>query len=56
MNDLDIPAEVLISLTSACYIEERTTRAKAKLAARQAQSQSVKDGKHSSPTEDDWGI
>ena len=56
MNDLDIPAEVLMSLPSAGDIEERTNRAKAKLAARQAQSQSVKDGKHSSPTEDDWGI
>ena len=56
MNDLDIPAEVLMSLPSAGDIEERTNRAKTKLAARQARSQSVKDSEHTPPTEEDWGI
>ena len=56
MNDLDIPAEVLMSLPSAGDIEERTNRAKAKLAARQARSQSVTDSEHTSPTEEAWGI
>lgn len=54
-KDLDIPDEVLMSLPSAGDIQERAERAKAKLAARQARSQTVKDGRPA-PTEDDWGI
>ena len=55
-NELDIPAEVLMSLPSAGDIQERADRAKAKLAARQARSQSVRDSQNPSVTEEDWGI
>ena len=56
-KDLDIPNEVLMSLPSAGDIHERAERAKAKLAKRQAESQSVKDRtSRPAPTEDDWGI
>jgi len=51
----DIPYEVLMSLPSAGDIQERAERAKAKLAARQERSQTVKDNRPA-PTEDDWGI
>lgn len=54
-KDFDIPDEVLMSLPSAGDIQERTERAKAKLAARQDRSQTLRDTQPS-PTEDDWGI
>ena len=54
-RDLDIPDEVLMSLPSAGDIQERAERAKSKLAARQARSQTVRDSRPA-PTEDDWGI
>jgi Pyruvate/2-oxoacid:ferredoxin oxidoreductase delta subunit len=54
-KDLDIPDEVLMSLPSAGDIQERAERAKAKFAARQARSQTVKDSKPA-PTEREWGI
>lgn len=54
-KDLDIPDEVLMSLPSAGDIQERAERAKAKLAARQARSQTVKDTKPP-PSEKEWGI
>jgi len=54
-KDFDIPDEVLMSLPSAGDIQERAERAKAKLAARQERSQSVRDTRPA-PTEDDWGI
>ena len=54
-KDFDIPDEVLMSLPSAGDIQERAERAKAKLAARQERSQTVKDSRPA-PTEDDWGI
>ena len=54
-QDLDIPDEVLMSLPSAGDIQERAERAKSKLAARQARSQTVQDSRPA-PTEDDWGI
>ena len=52
---LDIPDEVLMTLPSAEDIEERAARAKAKLAKRQARSQTMKDSKPT-PSEADWGI
>jgi Pyruvate/2-oxoacid:ferredoxin oxidoreductase delta subunit len=54
-RQLDIPDEVLMSLPSAGDIEERAARAKEKLAARQARSQTVQD-KKPAPTEREWGI
>jgi Pyruvate/2-oxoacid:ferredoxin oxidoreductase delta subunit len=54
-KDLDIPDEVLMSLPSAGDIQERAERAKAKMAARQARSQTVKDTKPP-PSEKEWGI
>ena len=54
-KDLDIPDEVLMSLPSAGDIQERAERAKAKFAARQARSQTVKDAKPP-PSEREWGI
>ena len=54
-KDFDIPDEVLMSLPSAGDIQERAERARAKLAARQERSQTVKDNRPA-PTEDDWGI
>ena len=52
---LDIPDEVLMTLPSAEDIEERAARAKAKLATRQARSQTVKDSRPA-PSEAEWGI
>jgi Pyruvate/2-oxoacid:ferredoxin oxidoreductase delta subunit len=54
-KDLDIPDEVLMSLPSVGDIQERAERAKAKLASRQARSQTLKDSKPP-PTEKEWGI
>ena len=54
-KDLDIPDEVLMSLPSAGDIQERAERAKAKMASRQARSQTVKDAKPP-PSEKEWGI
>ncbi|MBI4564534.1 MAG: 4Fe-4S dicluster domain-containing protein [Planctomycetes bacterium] len=54
-KDLDIPPEVLMSLPSVEDIHERAERAKAKLAARQARSQTVRDARPA-PTETEWGI
>ena len=54
-KDLDIPDEVLMSLPSAGDIQERAERARAKMAARQARSQTVKDNR-SAPSEEEWGI
>ena len=54
-KQLDIPDEVLMSLPSAGDIQERAERAKAKLAARQGRSQTVKDAKPPQ-TEKEWGI
>ena len=52
---LDIPDEVLMTLPSAGEIEERARRAKEKLEARMARSQTEKD-KRPAPTEQEWGI
>ena len=52
---LDIPDEVLMTLPSAEDIEERAARAKAKLAKRQARSQTVNDSRPA-PSEAEWGI
>lgn len=54
-KDLDIPDEVLMSLPSVEDIQARADRAKAKLAARQERSQTVKDTRPA-PTEKEWGI
>ncbi len=54
-KELDIPEEVLMTLPSAEDIEERAARAKAKLAKRQARSQTVKDSRPA-PSVDEWGI
>jgi len=54
-KQLDIPDEVLMSLPSAGDIQERAERAKAKMASRQARSQTVKDAKPA-PTDKEWGI
>jgi len=54
-KELDIPDEVLMSLPSVGDIQERAERAKAKLASRQARSQTVKDAKPA-PSEREWGI
>ncbi|MDA1093442.1 MAG: ferredoxin family protein [Acidobacteria bacterium] len=54
-KDLDIPDEVLMTLPSAGDIAERAARAKAKLAKRQAISQTVKDTRPA-PSETEWGI
>jgi Pyruvate/2-oxoacid:ferredoxin oxidoreductase delta subunit len=54
-KELDIPDEVLMSLPSVGDIQERAERAKAKLASRQARSQTVKDNKPA-PTDREWGI
>lgn len=54
-KELDIPDEVLMSLPSVGDIQERAERAKAKMAARQARSQTVKDAKPA-PTDKEWGI
>ena len=52
---LDIPEEVLMTLPSTEDIEERTIRAKEKLAKRQARSKTVQDSKPA-PSESEWGI
>ena len=52
---LDIPDEVLMTLPSAEDIEERAARARAKLAKRQARSQTVNDSRPA-PSEAEWGI
>ena len=52
---LDIPDEVLMTLPSAEDIEERAARAKAKLAKRQAGSQTVRDSRPA-PSDKEWGI
>jgi len=54
-KDLDIPDEVLMSLPSVGDIQERADRAKAKMASRQARSQTLKDSKPA-PTDKEWGI
>lgn len=54
-KELDIPDEVLMSLPSVGDIQERADRARNKMAARQARSQTVKDQKPA-PTEREWGI
>ncbi len=54
-KQLDIPDEVLMSLPSAEDISERAERAKAKLAQRQARSQTVKDTRPA-PSDKEWGI
>jgi Pyruvate/2-oxoacid:ferredoxin oxidoreductase delta subunit len=54
-KDLDIPDEVLMSLPSVGDIQERAERARAKMASRQARSQTLKDSKPA-PTEKEWGI
>ena len=54
-KDLDIPDEVLMSLPTVEDIQARAERAKAKLEARQARSQTVKDTRPA-PTEREWGI
>jgi len=54
-KDLDIPDEVLMSLPTVEDIQERAERAKAKLAARQSRSQTVKDTRPPA-TEKEWGI
>ena len=52
---LDIPDEVLMTLPSAEDIDARAARAKAKLAKRQARSQTVNDSRPA-PSETEWGI
>jgi Pyruvate/2-oxoacid:ferredoxin oxidoreductase delta subunit len=54
-KDLDIPDEVLMSLPTVEDIQARAERARAKLAARQARSQTVQDTRPA-PTEKEWGI
>jgi Pyruvate/2-oxoacid:ferredoxin oxidoreductase delta subunit len=54
-KQLDIPDEVLMSLPTVEDIQARAERAKAKLAERQARSQTVQDSKPA-PTEEQWGI
>jgi len=54
-KQLDIPDEVLMTLPSAGEIEERARRAKEKLDARMARSQTIKD-KRAPATEQEWGI
>ena len=54
-KDLDIPDEVLMSLPTVEDIQARAERAKSKLAARQARSQTVKDTRPA-PTDREWGI
>ncbi len=55
-KELDIPDEVLMSLPTVEDIQARAERAKAKLAARQARSQTVQDARPAAPTEKEWGI
>ena len=54
-KELDIPDEVLMTLPSAEDIDARAARAKAKLAKRQARSQTVNDSRPA-PSETEWGI
>ncbi|MBI3271960.1 MAG: ferredoxin family protein [Planctomycetes bacterium] len=54
---LDIPDEVLMSLPSVEDIQARAERARSKLAARQARSQTVKDTRPAAgPSPEEWGI
>lgn len=54
-KELDIPDEVLMSLPTVEDIKARAERARAKMAARQARSQTVKDARPPS-TPEQWGI
>ena len=54
-KELDIPDEVLMTLPSAEDIDARAARARAKLAKRQARSQTVNDSRPA-PSETEWGI
>jgi septal ring factor EnvC (AmiA/AmiB activator) len=54
-KELDIPDEVLMSLPTVEDIQARAERARAKAAARQARSQTVKDARPPS-TPEQWGI
>ena len=54
-KQLDIPDEVLMSLPTVEDIQQRDERAKAKMEARQARSQTVKDTKPA-PSDREWGI
>jgi Pyruvate/2-oxoacid:ferredoxin oxidoreductase delta subunit len=54
-KELDIPDEVLMSLPTVDDIQERALRAKAKMEARQARSQTLKDARPA-PSEKEWGI
>jgi len=54
-KSLDIPDEVLMTLPSAGEIEERARRAKEKLEARMARSQTERD-RRGPATEQEWGI
>ncbi len=54
-KQLDIPDEVLMSLPTVEDIQQRAERAKAKMEARQARSQTVKDTKPA-PSDREWGI
>lgn len=54
-KELDIPDEVLMSLPTVEDIQARAERARAKMAARQARSQTVKDARSPS-TPEQWGI
>ncbi len=54
-KELDIPDEVLMSLPTVEDIQARAERAREKLAARQARSQTVKDTRPPA-TEKEWGI
>jgi Pyruvate/2-oxoacid:ferredoxin oxidoreductase delta subunit len=55
-KELDIPDEVLMSLPSVEDIQARAERARAKMAARQARSQTVKDAARPPATPEQWGI
>jgi Pyruvate/2-oxoacid:ferredoxin oxidoreductase delta subunit len=54
-KQLDIPDEVLMSLPTVEDIQQRADRAKAKMEARQARSQTVKDTRPA-PSDREWGI
>ncbi len=53
--DLDIPDEVLMTLPSVGDIEQRAERARAKVTARRARSQTIRD-QSPAPSADEWGI
>ena len=54
-KNLDIPDEVLMTLPTVEDIQQRAERARAKLAERQARSQTVKDTRPP-PSQEEWGI